>query len=182
MIKKARLKNKNKLPPHTWEAHPSANQGEANKQLIIAVITISAIIVLGALLLLDKIAGKAFFVPEAKFTAGIVDPGKILENAPFSLLVKTNIETKSTVAIDFKLDLPEGVTCDMVEVGVPDLLNWEGEYLIFDDSGCIGNQIVFKFATLNYNEAISGEFEVAQLNFKTGAPAEEYTLTFAEFN
>ena len=43
------------------------------------------------------------------------------------------------------------------------------EYLIFDDSGCIGNQIVFKFATLNYNEAISGEFEVAQLNFKTGA-------------
>ena len=111
MIKKARLKNKNKLPPHTWEAHPSANQGEANKQLIIAVITISAIIVLGALLLFsDKIAGKAFFVPEAKFTAGIVDPGKILENAPFSLLVKTNIETKSTVAIDFKLDLPEGVT------------------------------------------------------------------------
>ncbi|HLD72889.1 MAG TPA: hypothetical protein VJA23_04850 [Candidatus Nanoarchaeia archaeon] len=184
MIKKARLKNKNKLPPHTWEAHPSANQGEANKQLIIAVITISAIIVLGALLLFsDKIAGKAFFVPEAKFTAGIVDPGKILENTPFSLIIKTNIETKNTVAIDFKLNLPEGLTCDDLgnDLQVNDLLNW-GEGLVFDTAECLGSQIVFKYATVNAAEARSEEFALAQLQFQKGAPVGVYDLTFESFN
>ncbi len=182
-------KNKSKichkhLPPHSWEVHPTANQGEANKQLIIAVITISAIIVLGALLLFsDQIAGKAFYAG-VENTAGIIEPSvPIMENTQFSLKVKAKIPAdKNTVAIDFKLNLPEGVTCSMVEVGVPDLLNWDEDYLIFDDSDCISNQIVFKFATLNYDEAKSGEFEVAQLNFKTGAPAGTYLLDFAEFN
>ncbi len=173
------------LPPHSWEAHPTANQGEANKQLIIAVITISAIIVLGALLLFsDKIAGKAFFVPEAKFTAGIVNPGKVLENTPLSLLIKTNIDTKSTVAIDFKLNLPEGLTCDELgnDLHITDLLGWGEEGLVFDTAECLGSQVMFKYATVNAAEARSGEFSIAELQFKNGAPLGVYDLTFEYFN
>lgn len=174
-----------KLPPHSWEAHPSANQGEANKQLIIAVITISAIIVLGALLLFsDQIAGKAFFVPDAKFTAGIVNPEKVLENTPFSLLIKTNIDLKKTVAIDFKLNLPEGITCDGPgnDLHINDLLGWGEEGLVFDIAECIGNQVVFKYATITADEARSGEFTIAEMQFPNGLPLEVYEFTFESFN
>ena len=64
IVKVRRIGRKKKaLPPHTWEAHPTANQGEVNKTLIIAVVTIIAIIALAALLFFsDTFVGEAIFV------------------------------------------------------------------------------------------------------------------------
>ena len=76
MVKKKIRKRYKALPPHTWEAH-STNQGEVNKQLIIAAITVGAIIILAVLLFFsDRFVGKAieFADPTEIGHAGIFTP------------------------------------------------------------------------------------------------------------
>jgi hypothetical protein len=62
-VKVRRIGRKKKaLPPHTWETHPTANQGEVNKTLIIAVVTILALVALAVLLFFsDTFVGQATF-------------------------------------------------------------------------------------------------------------------------
>ncbi|MBT7928924.1 hypothetical protein HN682_03290, partial [Candidatus Peregrinibacteria bacterium] len=53
-------KHYKKLPPHTWEGHTTASHGEVNKQLIIGIVTIFAVVVLASLLFFtDVFVGQA---------------------------------------------------------------------------------------------------------------------------
>src|SRR3989338_8964129 len=82
-----------------------------NKSLMILVVTIVAVGLLLLLVMFGKqFVGKAFYDSTGTgIRAGIVDPGGIIANTPFSLTVKANIDDKKTVAVGVTLNLPEGV-------------------------------------------------------------------------
>lgn len=167
-----------KLPPHTYEAHPVANAGQASKPFIIAVITIVAVVALTLLLLFsDQLVGKAFFTGQAN-SAGAELTAPAYENQPFSLKIKANTAAEVS-ALGFTLNLPKGMTCADLLLSngeVQNLLAWE----LKANNKCTPNtnQVVFEYATLGPEK--SGTFDVAQINF-AGMPAGTYQFTFESF-
>src|SRR3989344_2090759 len=102
------------LPPHSNEAHPVANAGQASKPFIIAVITIVAVVALALLLLFsDRLVGKAFYTGGAN-TAGAILPAPVIEGQPFMVAVKANIGGLQAASIDFELAFPSGFSCPQV--------------------------------------------------------------------
>src|SRR3990167_4475470 len=147
-----------KLPPHTYEAHPVANAGEASKPLIIGIIAIVAVILLSLLLLFSKqqFAGKAFFTGEMN-SAGAELTGVAYEDEPFSLKVRANADKEVNV-VNFELELPKDLTCTNVKI--QSLLGWD---LKLDEKCDMNtNKIIFGYGTLGTGK--TGTFDVAQID------------------
>ncbi len=162
-----------RLPPHTNEAHPHTNAGEASKPLVIAIITIVAVVALSLLLLFsEQLAGRAFFVG-AKNSAGVV-PVTAYENQPFSLKAQANTD-RETSTLGFILKLPQGVTCNNV-LEIKNSLGWELESKKICDAN--KNLIVFEYATFQIGK--SGTFDVAEISF-SGLPKGSYAFVFESF-
>src|SRR3989344_9114320 len=99
------------------KANLLARGNGANKTLIISLISIGIIAVLYLLLFYKPgFVGKAY--TSTVNTAGIEQIAPVSPYTPFSITIKANIGSSQTVALDFVLILPSGVTCDMVKWGV----------------------------------------------------------------
>ncbi|MBI4147104.1 DUF4215 domain-containing protein [Candidatus Woesearchaeota archaeon] len=162
-----------KLPPHTNEAHPVANAGEASKPLVIGIIAIVAVVALSLLLLFsNQFVGKALFTGQETNAAGAeLIPANVYENQPFSLKVRANTGVEVSV-VGFELDLPLGVSCD--KVTIKNMLGWDVE----SKKKCENNKITFEYATFGAGK--SGTFDVAQLDI-LGVSKGDYNFKFASF-
>lgn len=163
-----------RLPPHTNEAHPRANEGEASKPFVIAIITIVAVVALALLLLFsEQLAGRAFFVG-ADNSAGAVLVAPAYENQPFSLKVQANTGNQETSVVSFTLNLPMQLTCDKVKV--QNLLGWDIK--VDDKCDSVKKQMVFSYATFGAGK--SGTFDVAQIDVE-GQLIGDYQFNFESF-
>src|SRR3989344_3007995 len=191
---KRRLKKVYKrLPPHTYEAHPFTNSGEASKPLIIGIIAIVAIIALSLLLLFsDQLVGKAFFA-DAGNTAGIADPGTVYANQAFWLTIKANIGAAQSDTVSFTLQLPEGVDCGDLYCAYDSTSNC-GNHAVQSslgtgwvdlDNKCENGKITFTSVNLGTGTSKTSSFEIAKINSAlSGLPAKEasYEFTFDSFD
>ena len=155
------------LPPHTNEAHPIANAGQASKPFIIAVITIVAVVALTLLLLFsDRLVGKAFYTGGAN-TAGATLPAPAVEGQPFTVAVKANVGNQPAAAISFELTFPSEFICPQIL----DLLNWQ----VISISCDIAQKTV-KYVAIT-NSPVSGEITIANLVFP-GTSVGSYEFNF----
>src|SRR3989344_5036603 len=158
-----------KLPPHTNEAHPFTNSGEASKPLIIGIIAIVAIIALSLLLLFsDQFVGKAFFTGEVNSAGAELIPSTVYENQPFSLKIKANTGGSQVSTVGFELSLPLGITCANVQNIQNLLVGWDIE----SDKKCDNNKVIFGYATVGTGK--SGSFDVAQIDIVPGFSSKDY--------
>ena len=165
------LKKKNQQKP----AFPREGIARPVVILIIAVIAIAGLSLF--LLFSRQLVGRAYFAAEEN-TAGIVDPGIVSANQAFSLKVQAKIPSQEkTVAIEFELPLPAGLSCQ----AVTSLLGWTSETEVLKETSCVNNKVTFKRATLDAVQAKSGTFDVAQVSLQR-APAGSYDLSFTYFN
>jgi len=174
---------KRALPLHSWETHPLAHKGEANKTFVIVVVAVIAVLALALLLFFsNRFVGQAIY-EEKQFAAGLVLPEKITENQPFDMTVRTNIVSNKTVAIAFKLVILNGTTslCDHV-TNVESLLGWnQSTGVVFNETKkCANNYVVFNHSTLNTNYGKSGTFDIAKISLN-GLTAGEYIVDFKSF-
>jgi len=149
-----------RLPP----SRPALfGHGEA-KPLIIAGVAIVAVLALSLLLLFsDQFVGKAFLTgTEMQPTAGIADPGQIFGGQYAVIPIKANIQNEQTVAIEFELPLPGGLQCAGVDSFVSNL-GWDST--VFAEASCSNDVLYFKYATLDADQAKTGTFDVATLNY-----------------
>ena len=180
MVKKVK-KRKMKLPVHSNQAEPVTNRGEVKKPFIIAAIALGAIVILALLLFFytQPLAGKATFmatVDEGKagffMEDNTVNVGETLE-----LQVRTNIAEGETVAVGFELNLGDLELADTCENSVINSLGWDPTFM---EITCEGNIITFKHATINFNGAKSGQFEIAKIAVKATSSG-DYDLQFNSF-
>ncbi len=172
-----------KLPPHTYEAHPLTNAGEASKPLIIGIIAIVAVIALSLLLLFsDQLVGKAYGGPLNSAGADL-NSVKAYTNQQFSFNVSANIgPSKSTKSIAFELQLPPGITCSQVTV-TSLLTGWTNYVPNPCDSS---NKISFFYATTDQSLFKTGVIDAAKITLSSTAKKEEGYLfdlkSFAVFD
>src|SRR3989338_7539307 len=159
----------NKLPPHTYEAHPVANAGEASKPLIIGIIAIVAVILLSLLLLFSKqqFAGKAIYACAG--TAGIIYP-TVYEDQDFTLQVKANVGDKAAKGFDFELTFPMEVSCK----GAVDNLGLDVGGITCDPNL---HKVTYSGAKF---KAVSGELVLASITFNK-VSAKTYDFQFSKF-
>ena len=160
-----------KLPPHTYEAHPVASAGEASKPLIIAIITIVAIILLSALLLFSKsFVGKAISAGVTEASAEL-NSAKVYTNQPFSMNISANIGADSTKSIAFTLKLPPEISCDKVTIN--NLLNGWSNF-VKPEVACSLGKITFFRATTDDSNFKKGAFNIAQIIVSGAAKKDGY--------
>jgi len=155
-----------KLPPHTYEAHPVANAGEASKPLIIGIIAIVAIIALSLLLLFSgQFVGKA--IELGGNTAGAeLNSAKAYSNQPFSMNISTN--TLSEVnTLSLQVNLPSGVMCNQVTITPSQQLVQNG-WTKFENK-CENNKVSFTYGS--FEAGVQGKFDVAYLSVQGLAKA-----------
>ena len=160
-----------KLPPHTNEAHPFTNSGEASKPLIIGIIAIVAIIALSLLLLFsDQFVGKAY--SGVLNSAGAdLNSAKAYTNQQFSFNVSANIGTsKSTKSIAFELQLPTGIICSQVTI-TSLLAGWTNYVSNPCNSG--SNKISFYHSTTDQGLFKTGIIDVAKITVSSPAKKED---------
>ncbi|MBI2668446.1 hypothetical protein HYX14_01255 [Candidatus Woesearchaeota archaeon] len=179
-------KKQKKVSVAAKKSHASA----ARKPFVVAVVSIIAVVLLVVILFrVQQLAGKAFFVGE-EGTGGFEEPAPATENTPFTAVVKANIGTKQSVGIKFEVALPEGLTCQKVESSLP----WTEENGVVlttaacstgtctDPGGvCEPDKVIFEYATLNYEQAKTGTFEVAKITM-VSSKAASYKLKFTSFD
>ena len=113
-IQPHRIRSRHTLPPHTWEAHPVAQAGEANKTLVVVIISIAVIILLALLLFIgSRVVGKAIQYGTAPAQeAGIfIVEGAETAGESFTVPITATINTPST-GVTFTLSYAEGLTPD----------------------------------------------------------------------
>ncbi len=159
-----------KLPPHTNEAHPVANAGEASKPLIIGIIAIVAVVALSLLLLFsNQFVGKAVYPGQAG-TAGLVYPIGVYENNDFTVQVKANVGSELAAGVNFELTLPSGVSC---------------KSLVDNFAADVGNFTCDSTNKVTYvggkTKPVSGELLIASITV-SGVPAATYNFQFAKFD
>ena len=161
------------------EAHPLANHGEVNKQLIIGVVSIVAIVILVSLLFFAKqFVGQAYYIPDT-INAGIEELAPQAVDTSFPVIVKANIGTAETVAVRFELTFPKEVKC---QPGLESLLGWDvSNGAVFETITCMNNKVTFEYATLNTGLAKTGEFNIAKIML-TSPLAGKYDLDFLTFD
>src|SRR3989344_9539325 len=159
-----------KLPPHTYEAHPFTNAGEASKPLIIGIIAIVAIIALSLLLLFsDQFVGKAY--SGVLNSAGAdLNSAKAYTNQQFSFNVSANIgSSKTTKSIAFELQLPTGITCSQVTI-TSLLAGWTN----FVSNPCdSSDKISFYHSTIDQGLFKTGIIDVAKITVSSPAKNED---------
>ncbi len=178
------------LPPHSNEAFPTAHEGQANKTLVVALVSIVALIILTALLFLGvQFVGKAYAGDVN--TAGLIlmnwqgPVSSLVESETFALPVVANIGQKESVALSFDLPLPDGVTCaDVTEF--KSFLGWAGDPgLVLDTVRCEadpnvpgGERLFFEQATISPGAAPkTGQFNISWISFRA-LPAGSYNFAF----
>ncbi|MBT3813906.1 hypothetical protein HOE37_05235 [Candidatus Woesearchaeota archaeon] len=175
------------LPPHSWEAHSGANQGEVNKTLIIAIVTIIALVALSLFLFMKQpVVGEAITadVPELG-KAGIFLTENIAESGEdIIVVVSTQLEAdKETLALAFTLDYGNLILKDDCPAAIENhlLADWgpELEYITCD---LVDHKIHFNYSTLNFNNVKSGTFDIATITFAADPLAGNYPLIFDIFN
>ncbi|MDO8655982.1 MAG: hypothetical protein Q7K45_01980 [Nanoarchaeota archaeon] len=148
----------------------------------VAVIVIIALFLFFFLYPDKTVVGKAFYT-EQMGTAGIEEPrASLVAQQPFSLLVKANSGSARTISIKFALDLPAPIRCENVR-SIESELEWEeGENsaLVSATAECRSNMISFEYSTLDVDESLMGEIEIARISFD-GIPAGTYQFDFTEF-
>ena len=163
--KKSKIRCK-KLPPHTYESHPTANAGEVKKPFVIAIIVVVAIISLSLLLLFsDRFVGKAFD-PGAPGNAGMRDI-TVTPTTFFTHNIEAYIGAGETVAIGFTLDLNSaGLSCaDLVQTDYfIDTVNWRGNE-VHKVERCVNNILTYESGTTDFNANETGLFTIGSLNF-----------------
>jgi len=166
------------LPPHTWEAHPTANQGEANKTLIIAVVAIVAVLALALLLFFSStFVGKAIevgtFSDEGQ--AGSSAKGTVNVGEEFNLPVSVFM-SHGQLSVAFKLSLSynhEAVypSCDEGKIFEPvdKLFSENGQsFNVVRKASCENGVVNVEYASLFYNEqhSIHGQQALVNIPFK----------------
>jgi cysteine-rich repeat protein len=175
------------LPPHSWEAHSGANQGEVNKTLIIAIVTIIALVALSLFLFLKQpVVGEAItYVDDSSIdtnTAGFFLSNNTIDidEDSFSVTIKANIGAAETLSLGFVLNHP-GLELDgSCEDAVVSMLDdeWSTELNIIK---CENNQITFEHSTLNFNKVKSEVFSIATITFEVPEGG-IYDLSFDSFD
>ena len=194
--KKANIRKRKILPPHSWEVHPSSHLAGVRKPFIIAGITIVLLILISVFLLFqEQIVGKAFQLATVN-TAGIESGLKIAANQPNTIIpVKANIGSAQTTAIRFVMNLPAGVQC--ADVWLVSALGWpprstaatplaagaetnpSASYTTI--ANCADNRLTLEQSTLDGVQTKTGVFTIADLTFPRGLPVGGYEFTAAEF-
>ena len=179
--KKNSIRRNKKLPPHTFEAHPAANAGEVKKPFIVAIIVVVSIVVLSLLLLFSEqiFVGQAY---TGLVNTGGVEDTAVTENIPFSVTVRANIGTSQSVATAFALAFPGniGLTCNSVVSN----LGWTAANgAVIETATCdnVNNQVIFEYATLDSDAAVTGEFNLATITFDA-VPAQSFNVRFSQFD
>lgn len=192
MIKKTR-----KLPPHSWEPHHLADHAEANKQLIITIVSVAAIVILALAIFLAKesiTAGKAiYYETDANIplnTAGIfVKSGSEFTNEQFFVPIKFNIGNQQSVAIGFELDYDATnleIDCNSVSEIIDNYFGYSTNpnIVAVRDISCGNGKIILDYAALavcdQCQPPMAGTFQVATLKFTAKNPG-TYKLTFSKF-
>ncbi len=158
---------KKRLPPR-----------KGNKVLVIAIVSVIAIISLLTLFYSSEVVGRAFYTGNQN-TAGIqeVIPAP---NSDFSFLVKANIGKAKTVGVKFVLDLPQGLGCNDVKK-VESKLEWYSvDGLVESTEECKNNQVLFDYLILNEAAGKTAEFTIAEV-FIAGLPLGSFNFDFSEF-
>ena len=181
------------LPPHTWEAHTTASHGEVNKQLIIAIITIGAIVVLAGLLFFtDVFVGKAidYGAPATVGEGGLYISGTEDVHTPFTVPIMANIAlNKKSVAVQFEFEYGEGshVSDCLNHPNNPifDVLDAKvGDAAVHKFVSCANNVLKFEYAWLcndkDCSNALSGIFTIAEIIMDAGVG--DYDLTAKNIN
>jgi hypothetical protein len=191
-------KHYKKLPPHTWEAHTTASHGEVNKQLIIGIITILAVVVLASLLFFtDVFVGQAITPAPESILAG--QAGIFLSeneiNAGETMIIPVHAYLpagKESTVVKFELSYPsdkmEVINCNDLYASLDNLfiVNGEDFSVVKNPTPCSSlGKIVFEFAALTDGDhVIKGLQKITDIPFKikknapiTSLPA---TLTFGK--
>ena len=183
-MKKKSKKAAKKIPRKSKsDSLPSTK--EADKTFLIAIISIVAVVALFLLLLFSgQFVGKAFFTGQQSNTAGIADPGTVVENQPFSLTVQVNVPAPAkTNTVGFTLQLPtiEGVSdvCSKVVDVDNDASNGINIQNLFGgfetDNKCENNKIYFGTGLVSK----SGVIPIAKIDFQ-GLSSGQYFFNFEE--
>jgi surface protein len=188
-----RKKRYKPLPPHTWEAHPTANHGEVNKSLVIGIVAIVAVVILALFLFIAKpLAGKAISYQADGITSGsagiFVIEGDEETNSEFTVPVMASIKGQS-VAVKFSLTYDNTLTvidCDSIS-NVLDNVFMDvipGDLAIIDDPKCdlANSKITFTYVGLCKDDpcsnALIGTFKVAEIQFKSNEEVGNKMLSF----
>jgi hypothetical protein len=182
MVRKVKKRKKLSHPPskkhHTVIKHLEM-LFTMNKHWTIAVVTLFALALLSIFLLVSPGAGKAFYVPDVEYTAGIIEPDTINPDEPFTLTVAANIGLSKTVAMQFHLRLPDTIICDDL---VTDTLLSASETATRKKAECSEGAIYFEYAHLDYDNAFTGKFNLVEITFDEGLPKGTYPLFFESFD
>lgn len=146
---------------------------ENKKTLIIAVVSITAILALVILIFFGKgFVGKAYTtLPESTFTIGSAGAEETITvpieaGETFTLMVGANLGTAESVALEFELNYDPS-KLDMVspEVDIVSGLldHWGNDFIRITD---FGSSVKLEHATLDYTKAITGPVHLAELSFR----------------
>jgi parallel beta-helix repeat protein len=196
-MKVRRIGRKRKaLPPHTWEAHPTANQGEINKTLIIAVVAILAIMALAALLFFsDTFVGKATFAEtgmfEGKFGFIATDTEfELDEITKLPLIANFGLQEFSYFNITLSYDteiFTVDCTPDVVFANLDKEFNYlsaELDLVMERNVTCNDGQINLLYSVLPSMDGIpslTGNMILAELNFTADTLTDSATITMGAF-
>ncbi len=140
-----------------------SNQTDNRKVLIIAGISIAAVIVLVLLIFFtSQFIGKAYTALE--YTAGIGTIPDVEVGTPFNVAIEANIGTRETVAIAFNLTYPKDLlTCNKVS----GLAAWEEGGGLLNTAKCLPSEgkVVFEYATIDDLEALTGKGTISNITF-----------------
>jgi cysteine-rich repeat protein len=194
MSKKKVLGNVYKpLPPHTWEKRLPADAGGINKQFLIVIIVIAALIILGLFLYFKGVTVGKAFQPGTTNSAGIPDGLRFLANQPFQVPVRANIGNLRTTGIYFQSVLVSGSCTDLQNPPVTSSLNWPlssaaSSSTVSSIARCETSTpsdiITFDYSTLDIGNAVPatvGDFNIATINFN-GRAAGTYRIDTTSFD
>ena len=132
---------------------------------VLLIVSLLLVVVFGLIFLSsEQLVGQAFV--KGTVNAGLLSSDNVLE-------VWANVGTKETLGVQFTLRLPPGVTCTHVVGGkVDSKLGWTADNgFVENKNECIpdsilGHKIEFDQFILDEDEIKTGEFKVAEINFK----------------
>lgn len=182
-----------RLPPHSWEPHPTAKTGEVNRVVIIVLASLLALIVLLLLLFTTTrvFVGKAveYKAPQVN-TAGIfVAGGSATVGEKFVVPIRANIASPS-VGVRFTLRYNQSLVVDCGDIfqNMDTIFSPEGGInltILRKNEQCNGGLVKFEYAGLcteptqnnGCPNALQGDLTIAKLRF-TAAAAGRYNLNF----
>jgi len=166
------------------ELVPVAVKEKDNRPLIIGIIALVAVLVLAGLLLFsDRFVGQAIQYQDTTSiplpSAGIfLDDNTVFVGEGFDITIKARLEEYSnTVAVKFKLILDNLSLGNSCADSVISNLGWDD----FVNITCENGMVIFESATFDSNEAKSGLFDVATINFNEEQIG-SYNLNFEQFD